>query len=209
MDAEYYFKDDVAYERVTRILDYFTTPELVDWKVRVGKKEAGRIARVATKFGSRVHEIIETGCEVSKKDGEEVRNCIKAFNSWRADFANPELNNGKTLFCEKRKIAGTPDAMWGSVLIDFKTSREVKASHFVQLGAYASLMEEKPKSLAILRLDKQLGIYEWVTNEKIGVTVDQCMASFNYLLGYYRFYNMVQSAIKPNMATPEGEEDEP
>lgn len=205
-DFEYYERDGKQYERVTRILDYFAPPELVSWKVRVGNKEANRVSKVALKFGSRVHELIETDGKVVSKDGEEVRNCIKAYESWKSDNGNPELTNGATLFCDKRGIAGTPDAVMGETLIDFKTSREVKAVHFTQLGAYASLMKVTPKILAILRLDKQSGIYEWVTNEKIGMTVYACIQAFNYMLGYYRFNNCVQSTLKPNRATPEGEE---
>lgn len=208
MDNEFYEKDGKQYERVTRILDYFAPPELVNWKVRVGKAEANKVSKVALKFGTRVHELIETNGKLSSKDGEEVKNCFKAFSSWKADNGNPSLINGSTLFCERRGIAGTPDAMMGETLIDFKTSREVKAVHFAQLGAYASLMSVTPKVLAILRLDKQSGIYEWVTNEKAGMTVEACIQAFNYALGYYRFNNRVQSTLKPNRATPEGEQDE-
>lgn len=207
MDSEYYERDGKTYERVTRILDYFATPELVDWKVRVGKKEAKRVGTIATKFGSRVHELIDKCEEPNKKDSEEVKNCYKAFTSWRQDYGFPQLIGGSTLFCDKRMIAGTPDSYMGNTLIDFKTSREVKASHFVQLGAYASLMEKQPSRLAILRLDKQNGMYEWVTNEKVGMEVEQCINAFTYLLGYYRFYNRVQSTLRPKVALPQGEEE--
>lgn len=205
MDSEYYERDGKTYERVTRILDYFATPELVDWKVRVGKAEANRVSKVALKFGSRVHELIEKDEEPTKKDSDEVKNCVHAYSCWVRDNNYPHIENGKTLYCDKRMIAGTPDAMMGETLIDFKTSREVKAINFIQLGGYASMMEIQPKNLAILRLDKQLGIYEWVTNERLGIEVDQCINSFTYLLGYYRFYNKVQSTLKPNRALPEGE----
>lgn len=206
MNDEFYTKDGKSYERVTRILDYFAPPELVDWKVRVGKKEASRVSKVATTFGTRVHSLIELSEAPKKSDKEEVKNCIQAFNSWKTDYGISEIKNGVTMFCDKRMIAGTPDFMIGNTLVDIKTSREVKATNFIQLGAYASLMSECPKSLAILRLDKTIGVYEYVTNEKIGMTVTQCIDAFNYILGYYRFYKMVQSTLKPNRAMPETEE---
>ena len=204
MDAEYYEKDGKNYERVTRILDYFAPPELVSWKVRVGNKEANRVSKVALKFGTRVHSLIGTNGKLDKKDGEEVRNCMKAWSSWMADN-NTEFKNGVTLYDDVRQVAGTPDLLTDSWLVDIKTSREVKPTHFAQLGGYASLLPNKPVLLAILRLDKQSGLYEYVTNEKIGMTVDQCISAFNYILGYYRFHNRVQSTLKPNRAMPEGE----
>ena len=205
MNDEYYVKDGIAYERVTRIIDSFSPPELVEWKVRVGKAEANRVSKVALKFGSRVHELIEKDERVSKKDSEEVKNCMKAWDSWLADNNHPMIMNGVTLYDEARQIAGTPDFMVGPELVDIKTSREVKASHFIQLGGYASMMVSRPTKVSILRLDKQAGIYECVDNEKIGITVEQCIAAFNYLLGYYRFYNRVQSTLKPKVALPQGE----
>lgn len=207
MDDEFYLKDGKSYERVTRILDYFAPPELMSWKVRVGNKEANRISKVALKFGSRVHELIEKNGEVVKKDSEEVKNCMNAWNSWKKDYWSENIVNGVTLYDEKRMVAGTPDFTIGSELIDIKTSREVKSSHFVQLGAYASMMEATPLRVSILRLDKGLGIYEYVSNEKIGVSVDHCIEAFRSLLGYYRFYRNVQSTMKPRGAMPQGEEE--
>lgn len=38
--------------RVTEVLDYFQAPELVEWKMKVGKAEAGKISRMALKIGT-------------------------------------------------------------------------------------------------------------------------------------------------------------
>lgn len=212
MNEEYYVRDGVNYERVTCILDYYIPPELVSWKIRVGLKEANRVSKVATKMGSRVHELIEKNGWATTKDAEEVKNCMKAWESFKSDYSisDKDLIHGTTLYCEKRMIAGTPDFCLtfptGVVLVDIKTSREVKPIHFYQLGGYASMMAFTPKYMAILRLDKGLGQYEYVTNEKLGVSIEQCITAFNYKLGDYRFYKLLQSRINPDRALPGNEE---
>lgn len=45
--------------RVTQILDFFKPPYLVDWYIKVGKREARRLGTVAKKIGTRVHDLIE------------------------------------------------------------------------------------------------------------------------------------------------------
>ena len=218
MENEYYKKDGKFYERVTRITDYFCPPDLLKWKVETGKTASNRISKIALNFGSRVHNLIELGQEPKKTDKPEVIACLRAWESWKAKYLpTGEIIQGKTLYCEKRGIAGTPDFGYENTnglyrintLVDIKTSREVKPINFVQLGGYASMMDKRPDILAILRLDKTLGDFEYVTNEKIGMSVDQCIAAFNYLLGYYRFYKQVQSTLKGNAKGPmaQGEEE--
>ena len=198
-DFEYYTKEGKSYERVTRILDYFQPPELVDWKLRVGKTEANKVSKIALKFGSRVHELIETNSACKKSDADEVRNCMIAWNSWKANyvFKGMKIENGVTLYDEFRSIAGTPDFIYENRLIDIKTSREVKPIHFLQLGGYASMMMKMPEQLAILRLDKSLGAYEYVLSDRIGMSVYDCINAFNHLFQFYRFYREVQSTLKP------------
>ena len=67
MDDKYYVKDGVSYERVTSILNYFQSPDLVKWKLRVGAKEAKRISTIAMKRGTNVDEAIRL--DVSGKKG--------------------------------------------------------------------------------------------------------------------------------------------
>ena len=157
MDDHYYSKDGKQYERVTRILDYFSNPELVAWKVKVGQKEAGKVSRIALKCGKAVDEMIRASRIPKLKDSDEIKSCLKAWKSWKENFTPKNIVFPQTLFCEKRMLAGTPDFTWadGYELSDIKTSNAVRESYFFQLGAYASMLNPMPKRLSIIRFDKQ------------------------------------------------------
>ncbi len=197
MDDEFYQKQEKSYERVTRVLDYFAPPELVSWKVKVGQKMAGIVGRQAIKTGKCVDEMIREGRIPKAKDSQEVKNCMIAWDAWKTDYAPSNIEFPSTLFCEKRLLAGTPDFIWkdGDELSDIKTSNSVRESYFFQLGAYASLLPKTPKRISVLRLDKKLANYEFVTNESVGLSIYDCINGFNGLLLYYRAYQRVQSTL--------------
>ena len=209
MDAEFYEKDGLRYDRVTKIIDFFQPPELVEWKVKTGLKEAGRISRRALKTGSRVDELISANPyepAIAKKDSPETASCIEAWDSFVTDHQPKNLIWHETLFSGELEIAGTYDFVWGDYLIDIKTSRKIKPSHFFQLGAYA-LMKPEIKEVAILRLDKNLGIYELVNSKQLGLSLENCKTGFLHLLGAYRFYQEADLALNSPKAEKEKEND--
>ena len=55
-DFEFYEIGGRKYQRFSTIMDYFPHPKLVEWKVSLGKAEAGKISRAALKEGSRIDE---------------------------------------------------------------------------------------------------------------------------------------------------------
>lgn len=199
MDAEFYEKDGRQYDRPTRILDYFSPPELLEWKVRTGLKEAGRISRIALKHGKRIDELIRATKEPKKGDSPEVHKCYAAWLKWVDCYCPGPLVFPETLYCEARMIAGTPDIYWPEMedLIDVKSAKTVHENYFFQLGCYASMLPFPVKRLAVLRLDKELGEYEYVTNEQMGLSVADCVNGFNGLLIYFKLYQRAQSALKP------------
>lgn len=213
MDGEFYYKGDIAYDRITKITDYFAPPELVEWKVKVGKKEANRISRIALKFGKEVDDRIRANPlspVAKKKEKAEVVNAIAAWNSWLLHYQPLEIRFPETLYDEDRKIAGTPDFEWLDregvwTLTDIKTSREIRPANFFQLGGYGSMRIPKPGHLAILDLSKALGMFDYISNEKLGLSVDACINGFNEVYLHYRIYHYLQSRLKPNRAWPEGE----
>lgn len=207
MDGEFYEREGRRYHRPTHVLDYFAPPELVDWKIKTGRAEARRISRIALKHGSRVDELVRTGDAVTSKDDPEVRNCLKAFYKWKSDYGVGELVFPATHYCEIRGIAGTPDVYWEKAqdLIDVKSSKRIHESYLFQVGGcYASLVPFPVKRVAILRLDKELGDYEYVTNEKLGLSLEELKHGFNGLLDYYKAYKRVQSALKPKEKVYDG-----
>ena len=205
VNHDYYEKDGKKYERPTNILNYFAPPEYVEWKVRTGNREANKVIKIAMKHGSRVDELIRTSNKPDNKDSSEINNCWKAWNKWKADYSVVEIEFPKTAYCDYRMLAGTPDVLWGKCLIDIKTSKTIHENYFFQLGAYASLIPYNVKELAILRLDKELGEYEFVNNEKVGLSVEDCILGFNSLLAYYRRYKQVQSTLQPKEKVYDGD----
>lgn len=213
MDGEFYEKDGKKYDRITKITDYFSPPELVEWKVKVGKKEANRISRIALKFGKEVDERIRANPfspAVKKKDKPEVVNAINAWNSWLIHYEPVDFRFPDTLYDEERMIAGTPDFDWLDrqgdwTSTDVKTSREIRPANFFQLGGYESMRVIKNKRVAIIDLSKSLGMFDYITNEKLGLSVDACINGFNEVYLHYRIYQYLQSRLKPNRAWPEGE----
>lgn len=169
-DVPYYEREGKRYERITHVLDYFAPPELVDWKIRVGKREAGRISREAMKIGDNVDQCIRAlidgdGEHLPKLKTLEAQNCWEAFESWLQHYApdieHRQLATANTVFSEELCTAGTPDLEWNvCTVIDIKCSSAIRPSYWLQTEFYGRNMP-CVKNKAILRLDKNLGIYEF------------------------------------------------
>ncbi len=167
-DFEYYERDGRKYERVSTILDYFPSPGLIDWKVRVGKRESGAVSRKALKIGTIVDGYCEDdvngkGYSVKKKDTEEVRSCMRAWEEWKRDYPGVFSGLNQTqerVFFNDWGVAGTCDLLSPTVLIDVKTSKRVSLAYWVQLAVYNR--EFKRAEKRVLCLSKELGTYEYV-----------------------------------------------
>jgi len=186
VDDKYYVKDGCNYERVTSILGYFQNPELVAWKLRVGAKEAKRISTVAMKRGTNVDEAVRchiSGIKVPKLKTVEEENCFKAYLQWREDYDVKDIASATTLYDDEAKIAGTPDLWMPDETLDIKCSSAIRDNYWLQTEWYARKKGHGFKS--ILRLDKNLGIYEY---KRMPVS-DYHLQVFDGLITAYRFYN--------------------
>lgn len=188
MDAEYYEKDGKQYDRITRILDYFATPGLVDWKLRVGKREANRISKIALNIGTNVDEAIKAdvlGQKIPKLKTQEAKNCWEAYLQWKQDYS-PALAVADTVFDEGYQTAGTPDLIYWDTdtLIDVKCATSIKENYWLQTEFYARQISPL-KFKAILRLDKNLGQYEF---KKVPLSDEHWEATVS-AIKLYRFYN--------------------
>lgn len=181
---------------VTEVLDYFQEPRLVEWKVKVGKREAKRLSTVAMKIGTRVHELIYqdwkcsgSGQVFKKSDSIEVRNCMQGWKQFKADYKPEILMMETELKQERLKIVGHRDMLVKVgekfVILDLKTSSFIQQKHWLQVGKYADIDFEGKDLIGILRLDKNLGIYEYKTKSDF-LTYS---ILFNGLLINYRFFN--------------------
>jgi hypothetical protein len=186
-------------------------PELVDWKVRVGNREANMVMKKTGAFGTLIDGAIRTDWKnpTVPKPTFESKNCIKAWKDFVTENGVEDVTFPDTLFDEEERVAGTPDFVWnsGKYLDDIKTTNSVKPSHFIQLGSYANKLPQKPERLGIIRLDKETGIYQYVTNFHLHLSVDECIMMWKSTLYNYRMYHRVQSTLKPKERVYNGNAD--
>lgn len=195
-DFKFYEKDGRSYDRVSTILDAYKEPGLIDWEYRVGKKQAGQVKRSATKIGSRVHGLIEDfyvkgSYELAAKELPDVVNCMKAFDRWQEDYGIEIVGTEEKRYCEELLVAGTSDLRAKSMMIDIKTSGKISDKYWLQLAIYSNMYFEEigeiPDNwkLAVLRLDKNLGEYEWVVRDYD----PHYMTVFKGMVHMHRYFN--------------------
>lgn len=189
IQPNFYEKDGVRFDRVTRVLDYFLPPGLVDWKLKNGDK-AARTSASALRVGTRVDDLIKRWIEqgewdLKSQERQEVRYCTDGFGKWLAHYGVTDLKVESTLFCPELGIAGTPDISTADTLIDIKTSRWIDPRYWIQVAIYNYMKAEPKKFLAILRLNKEYPEYQYQVIDYNEGLVDV----FASALHLYRYYN--------------------
>lgn len=178
---------------VSEVLDGYAEQGIIDWKIKVGKKEARRIGTIALKIGTRIHELIEQdwkngSYKFKTADPIEVKNCMKAWEQFKLDYS-PVIKSMETeVRDEVGKVVGHQDVLmqigqyW--VVVDFKTSAQINLKHWVQVSKYAGMGVIQDK-VGILRLDKNLGVYEYQERQ-----FDESLVEvFDCMLVAHRYFN--------------------
>lgn len=155
------------YDRITRILDYFPDPGIVEWKLKVGTEEAKRIGKEATGIGSRVDDLIKKDVEAGAyklKASEciEVRNCMEGWERFKIE--HPEVKIvavDKLVRSELLAVAGTLDVEGSDEVLDIKCSGRISWKYWIQVAMYNYMLPVSKPYLSILRLHKSLGYYEY------------------------------------------------
>lgn len=184
MDDNFYEREGLKYDRITRILDFFKPPELIDWYLRVGKKEAKRISTTALKIGTNVDEVIKariTGNKVPKIVSPEAINCLNAFDEWERNYSL-KVSPSNTVFDDGLMMAGTPDLDDGNTVFDIKCSSEIRPAYWLQTEFYGRCLGVTHK--AIIRLDKNLALYEYKKMPLCDEHWEACLGAIKL----YRFY---------------------
>lgn len=152
--------------RVTEALNYFHEPWYIDWVHRVGRTEANRVKKSAMKIGTRVDELIKANGTPSTKDKAEVHSCFSAFQKWLSTYSPLVVEPGTRLLksIEELEVTGEPDLFVDDVLVDIKCSGKISPSYWIQVNMYRKLHGSTGK-VAILRLDKHSGSYEYVVKD--------------------------------------------
>lgn len=181
--------------RVTEVLDYFPEPELVSWKINVGKRNAYLQSKKALKVGTRVHELIHQeftkGVYKFKKDDcNEVRNCLSAWDKFKEHY-NPKIISMEEEI-QDDIVVGHRDAvvMINDVkyIIDFKTSSALRSKYWIQVAKYYGLSMDCD-DICLLRLDKNIAIYEFKTSKDVGFDINNGIKVFDGLLNAYLYFN--------------------
>lgn len=162
--------------RVTEVLNYFKEPWYIDWIHKVGRTEANRVSKAAMKIGTRVDEIIKENplnpdASQHKKETNEVLVAMGAYQKWLEVYKPKSITPCTRLntTIDGVEVTGEPDLMVDDVLVDIKCSSKISPSYWVQVNMYCYLKAVETKmprnKVAILRLDKVTGSYEYVVKE--------------------------------------------
>jgi hypothetical protein len=172
------------------------------------KKDAGA-------KGSAVHAFIEKALRaimldtddpiIPPPDAEHVFNGINAFKKWW-DQAGLHPEGIEVPTCSVvHGYAGTIDVVAGNahgetIIVDWKTSGQIRPSYYRQIGGYAIANVERTgqaiDAAYIVRLDKETG--EFATHHLNDLEVALAAESFIYSLELYRYTKRIEEVIKTN-----------
>lgn len=164
---------------VTTVLKLLNKPELVEWANWMGRmgKDSTQFTKESAEVGTYAHYIIERLCkkkiihlkgmyeDLSSKQISKVYSAVKGFKKWNKDHKPKFIHNELKL--KNEYYGGTIDCICEidnhTYMIDFKTSKKIYPTYFLQLAGYNYLYKkEYGESLdyaGILMLDKSKGTY--------------------------------------------------
>ena len=150
--VRYYTVEGRPMVSITSVTSHFNKEIFVEWRKRVGDKEANRITKRSTKRGTKVHTLIENHL-LNKEVDPDTPGSKMLFQQAKKSLEN--INNiyalEKSLYSTELGVAGTVDciAEYNNELaiIDFKTSKKPKPRdwiehYFVQCMAYGCMLYE-------------------------------------------------------------------
>jgi len=170
------------YPSVTTVLSILESPELDEWRLKVGPEEAARIGRIAADSGTKLHEACEnyllgrptkwTMFDLNAKDMYKL--CLPVLE--RIDVIHAIECR---LYSDNLKVAGSVDLIGvldGDLCImDWKSSKRYKSkvdipNYFMQACFYALMFEEQTgvsiPNLKILLVSPEYGLYIHTENTR-------------------------------------------
>ena len=149
----YVTPDGESYPSVTTVLSDYKKQGIIDWRKRVGEKEANKISTKASRRGTKVHKLCEDYLNNESTFKDYTPDNVEMFKSIQPTLNEIEVvyAQERTLFSHHLKTAGRVDCV-GKFrgkphIIDFKTSNKPKKwewidNYFMQGSAYAVMWEE-------------------------------------------------------------------
>ena len=149
----YVTPDGESYPSVTTVLSDYKKQGIIDWRKRVGEKEANKISTKASRRGTKVHKLCEDYLNNESTFKDYTPDNVEMFKSIQPTLNEIEVvyAQERTLFSHHLKTAGRVDCVGKfrgkTHIIDFKTSNKPKKwewidTYFMQGSAYSVMWEE-------------------------------------------------------------------
>jgi CRISPR/Cas system-associated exonuclease Cas4 (RecB family) len=185
--TEYFNKIGLEIPSATTILKILNKPSLIKWANYMGFKHQSvdDILETTSIIGSTVHMLVYSYLLEKQFILIESRHCTKnllkmyfnSFLNWKKE------NNIIPEFMEKKmsstKFGGTID-FYGIIngkktILDFKTSKKIHSSMFLQLAAYCIMLEEnnyEVEQVGILTINENKTTEKFITREELQKYID-------------------------------------
>lgn len=200
--TEYTNRKGVEVPSVTTILKILNKPSLVKWANYMGFKRqyVDNILEKSSKIGSSVHDLVEAYLMkyfyVFIGTDFWTPSLLKAYLNTIVEWKNSHII--EPIFMEKKfcseRFGGTID-FYGMVdnkytILDFKTSKKVYSSMFLQLSAYCIMLEEnehKVEQVGIIILNPEGYNEKIITREELTPYIE----TFKVLLDlFHKWFNL-------------------
>jgi hypothetical protein len=200
-------------------------PVITEEDLKEAKKESARRRDAGASTGSETHALVELylkGEDISgmtSSASAEASLAFGAFKDWYESQDATVLNVEEVIYSAQYDYAGTYDGMlkigdrvWLTDLKTTNTSRKapqgVYAEYFIQLGAYAAAHEEQrqyelehggtnlPEIDGLMVISaKKNGQLDIVTNEDVGVRLEDCIRMFHRVVDLMQFLGHVTKEL--------------
>lgn len=207
MHTKYYNEKKEEVPSVTTVLKILYKDGLLEWANGLGKRNIDytRFLNSRALMGTLVHNMIEArykGESVLALPGREVNeaeDCVNKFMVCSDEIKISNITTERSLSCDN--YGGTLDLLCDAelegqkvrVLGDFKTSKTVYLTQFIQLGAYLELIKiNDPKEYdaidicAIFSITRDKVIMRWLSKEDC---YTRFVPMFYNLLNVYNSWN--------------------
>lgn len=202
---DYLTTDGKKLPSVTTILKVMNKPELVEWANMMGYKRQSvrKILDESAIIGTLVHYMIEQKCKKKPvplylnklaPEPDVVLHCFKLFKNWYKDYGKPKFLYNE-LRLQNNEIGGCIDSICkigdDYILLDFKTSKKIYPSMFLQIAGYYILLKDvrpdianKLTKVAVLTLPKKNKKYNYILMD-IEHLINYYVPAFNSLKDFY------------------------
>ena len=154
---------------VTKVLDAYTEPFLIEWKLKMGKVKSEAISKEALVIGTEVDALIRLDVTGQKwecdKSVQAVKNCMLAWENFKQ--ANPSYMQGvEGIQTELTSgdLVGHPDIYHLTGIDDIKTgnSLTLRSKYCVQASKYALMAGKTRAGIILLSKTNETGRYLYV-----------------------------------------------